>query len=75
MDRLGKRPYALCIQMLYGKQGQVRSSIIFSNLYLQGFPGNFVNVNRIYAGGTENMRRLIFVFPLGTFSCDADHKF
>ena len=23
----------------------------------------------------ENMHRLIFVFPLDTFSCDADHKF
>ena len=34
-----------------------------------------VNANRIYAGQTENMRRLIFVFPLDTFSCDADHKF
>ena len=28
-----------------------------------------------YAGQMENMRRLIFVFPLDTFSCDADHKF
>ena len=34
-----------------------------------------VKANRIYAGQTENMRRLIFVFPLDTFSCDADHKF
>ena len=34
-----------------------------------------INANRIYAGQTENMRRLIFVFPLDTFSCDAYHKF
>ena len=34
-----------------------------------------VNANQIYAGQTENMRRLIFVFPLDTFSCNADHKF
>ena len=34
-----------------------------------------VNANWIYAGQTENMRRLIFVFPLDTFSCDTDHKF
>ena len=33
------------------------------------------NANRIYAGQTEYMRRLIFVFPFDTFSCDADHKF
>ena len=34
-----------------------------------------INVNRICAGQMENMRKLIFVFPLDTFSCDADHKF
>ena len=35
MDRLGdKRPYAMCEQMLYNKQGQVGSPIKFSYLYL-----------------------------------------
>ena len=34
-----------------------------------------VNANRIYAGQMDSMGRLIFVFPLDTFSCDADHKF
>ena len=34
-----------------------------------------VNANWKYAGQTENMCRLIFVFPLDTVSCEADHKF
>ena len=30
---------------------------------------------RIYTGQTEKMRRLLFVYPLVTFSRDVDHKF
>ena len=50
--------------------GQLNSSI-----YTCKGPQDSVNANRIYAGQTENMRRLIFVFALVTFSCNADHKF
>ena len=75
MDRLGdKRQYAMCVQRLYNKQGQVRSPIK-SPIYTCKGSQDSVNANQIYAGQTENMRRLIFVFPLDTFSCDADHKF
>ena len=32
-----------------------------------------MHANRVYAGQAE-MCRVIFVFPVVTFSCDTDHK-
>ena len=30
---------------------------------------------QVYAGQINTIGRLIFIFPIVTFSCDADHKF
>ena len=69
MDCMGdKRPYAMCVQMLCNEQ-------LNSPIYTCKGSQDSVNAIRIYAGQTENMRRLIFVFPLDTYTCDADHKF
>ena len=49
--------------------------LLNSRIYTCKGSQDSVNANLIYAGQTENMHRLVFVFPLDTFSCDADHKF
>ena len=49
--------------------------LLISPIYTCKGSKDSVNANQIYAGQTENILRLIFVFPLDTFSCDADHKF
>ena len=40
---------------------------LLNSIYTCKSSQDSVNANRIYAGQTENMRRLIFVFPLDTF--------
>ena len=76
MDRLGdKGPYAMCVQRLYITNKVKCARLLNSPIYTCKGSQDSVNANRIYAGQKENMRRLIFVFPLDTFSCDADHKF
>ena len=49
--------------------------LLNSPIYTRKGSQDSVNANRIYAGQMEKMHRLIFVFLLDTFSCDADHKF
>ena len=53
---------------------QLRSLINFFNFYLLRSP-RFNTCERVYTCQTEKMCRLLFVFPLVTFSRDSDHKF
>ena len=48
--------------------------LLNSSIYTCKGSQDSVDANRIYAGQTEDICRLIFVFPLVTFSCDPDHK-
>ena len=64
-----------CAYRLYITNKGKCACLLNSPIYTSKGSQDSVNAKRIYAGQTENMCRLIFVFPLDTFSCDTDHKF